>query len=184
MHFPVTPYIGHNGLALRIEVAMLRTMQSDSQILEAVQQAFMGCVRPAHFTNYNHCDECEEHDEVLRSRDVRTLTMKDVGNIGWDPLCFISPAGFAYYFPALARLALAEPTEQGWYGSQLLFHLSCEGRGERMSACTPEQRRAVVLYLRHLVETRFEIAERYLCDEDLLLTVALWSGDAGTDANV
>ena len=87
-------------------------------------------------------------------------------------------------FSALARLALAELTELGWYGSQLLFHLSYEGRGERMSACTPEQRRAIVVYLRHLVETRFEIAERYLCDEELLQAVALWSGEtnAGTDA--
>jgi hypothetical protein len=150
---------------------------SDSQVLDAVEQAFRSCVRPEHFTNYNHCDECEEHDELLRSRDLHTLSIRDVGNIGWDPICFVSPEGFAYYFPALARLALAQPDEVGWYGSQLLFHLSCDRAQERISACTPDQRNAVNAYLHHLLETRLQTARMYMCDDDLLQTIALWSAE-------
>ena len=90
-------------------------MSSDAQVLETIQQAFASSPRPRHFTNYTHCSECAEHDEVLRSRDVQTLRIEDVGNPGWDPICFISPEGFAYYVPALARLALAQPVEpHGW----------------------------------------------------------------------
>ena len=148
---------------------------SDSDILDTVEQAFKSCVRPEHFTNYKHCDECEEHDELLRSRNPHTLSIQDVGNIGWDPICFVSPQGFAYYFPALARLALAEPDKAGWYGSQLLFHLSCAGVQERISACTPEQRNAVEGYLRHLFETRLPIVTMYMCDDALLQSLALWS---------
>ena len=150
-------------------------MPSDSQILDAVEQAFRSRVRPEHFTNYNHCDECEEHDELLRSRDIHTLTIKDVGNIGWDPICFVSPDGFADYFPALARLALAQPDEVGWYGTQLLFHLSSDSAQERIWACTPDQRNAVYAYPHHLLETRRDIARMYMCDDDLLDTIALWS---------
>ena len=153
---------------------------SDAQILQIVQQAFAGCRRPEHFTNHTHCEECAEHDEVLRSRDVGSLRLEDVGNAGWDPICFISPEGFAYYLPALARLALAQPVEpQGWYGVQLIFHLRGDGRrNQRMLGCTPEQRRAVVAFLRHFIETRASLADGCLCTDDLLQAIEIWSDEA------
>ena len=58
--------------------------------------------RPEHFTNYRHCCECAEHDETLRNTTPDQLTYDDVSP-GWDPLCFITPEGFRYYFPALVR---------------------------------------------------------------------------------
>ena len=152
-------------------------MPSDVQILQAVQQAFAGCRRPDHFTNYKHCEECSEHDEVLRSRDIYTLHIEDVGNPGSDPICFTLPEGFAYYLPALARLTLEEPGEpHGWYGVQLLFHLCYDGRqNQRLLACTAEQRRAVVEFLRYLVEVRAELADRYRCTDDLFQAIEIWS---------
>lgn len=96
----------------------------DSQILEGIRRAFAGRSRPDHFTNHLHWEECAGHDEVLCLRDLDTLSIADAANPGWDPICFISQEGFRYYFPALARLTLAEPDEQcGWCGSQLFFHL-------------------------------------------------------------
>ncbi len=82
-------------------------MTTDKEILERINQAFAASPRPEHFTNHTHCCECFEHDKLLRSRDGDTLGMNDVGNPGWDPICFISPEGFAYYLPALARLTLS-----------------------------------------------------------------------------
>src|SRR5262245_43226978 len=99
-------------------------MPTDAQILTAIDAAFGAWPRPQHFTDYRHCCECAEHDELLRSRDRSTLLQADVGNAGWDPICFCSAEGIAYYFPALARFALAEPVpELDWYGWQLIFHL-------------------------------------------------------------
>lgn len=117
----------------------LVTAPSDTEILEALRQAFVGCQRPKHFTNHTHCCECAEHDELLRGRDVDTLRIGDVGNPAFDPICFITPEGFAYYLPALARLAL-EPLvdSHGWYGEQLLFHVRNDGpRNRRFLACSP-----------------------------------------------
>jgi hypothetical protein len=115
-------------------------MPSDADILQIIKQAFAECRRPEHFTDYTHCEECAEHDEVLRSRDVDTLRIEDVGNPGWDPICFTTWEGFAYYFPALARLAFAEPEyADGWYGTVLLFHLVGDGRrNRRLMARAPE----------------------------------------------
>lgn len=155
-------------------------MASDTEILQTIKQAFKGCRRPEHFTNYTHCEECAEHDEVLRSREIDTLRIEDVGNIGWDPICFTSSEGFAYYFPALARLALAEPEHaHDWYGAQLLSHLLGDGRkNRRFMACTPEQRRAVVQFLQHLVETRAALVDSYRGTDDLFQTLEIWSDES------
>ncbi len=157
-------------------------MQSDASIILTVQQAFAERLRPAHFTNFEHCEECAEHDEVLRSRDIDSLSIEDVGNIGWNPVSFTSPQGFAYYLPALVRLALAEPVDPtSWYGSQLLFGLCYNGRGnERVLACSVQERRAVVAFLRHLVETRAQLVDSYFCSDDLFQAIEYWSDE--TDA--
>jgi len=150
---------------------------SDTEILEAVRAAFGDCPRPEHFTDYRHCEECREHDDLLRSRDPESLRVEDVGNPGWNPLCFISPEGFAYYMPALARLASDEPdAAHAWYGPQLLFHLTYGGEDNRhRKSFSPTQRRAVAGLLAHLLETRAELAREHACADELIQAIDLWS---------
>lgn len=152
-------------------------MSNDAQIRGTIQRAFANCRRPGHFTNFNHCEECAEHDAMLRARDHYTLRMEDVGNLAEDPICFISPEGFAYYLPAFARLALSKPQEPfDWYGAKLLSHLCSDGRGNaRLLACTPEQRKAVVLLLQHLIETRSQLVDEYGVADDLFQALEIWS---------
>jgi hypothetical protein len=154
-------------------------MPDDAEILRQVRAAFAGYKRPEHFTDYTHCAECAEHDELLRSRDNDTLRSEDVGNPGWDPLCYVAPAGFGYFFPGLARLALSEPSPQEeWYAPQLLFHLTYGGEANRhLRAYGPEQRRAVAALLWHLVETRQKLVDARACGGDLELAFLLWSGN-------
>lgn len=154
-------------------------MTTDADILQRVQQAFAGCRRPEHFTDFTHCEECAEHDELLRARDIHTLRIEDVGNPGWDPICFISPEGFAYYLPALARLALAEPDSvHGWYGGQFFWHLCYNGRKNALwLVCTPEQRRVVVELLRHIAETRASLVDSELLTDELFQAIEIWSDE-------
>lgn len=77
-------------------------MKNDAAILAVIDAEFGAVPRPEHFTDFTHCCECAEHDEALRSRDRASLRIEDVGNPGWDPLCFCSAEGIAYFFPALA----------------------------------------------------------------------------------
>jgi len=150
---------------------------SDSEILAKINAVFGACRRPWHFTNYTHCDECAEHDELLLSRDRYSLRIEDVGNPAWDLIYFVSVQGFVYYLPALARLALEEPAERcEWYGGQLCSHLIYNGpRNERFLACTPKQRRAIADFLRHLVETRSSLADYWGCADDLVRALEIWS---------
>lgn len=148
-------------------------MTSDAEILTGLRQAFAACPRPDHFTDQNHCDECSDHDQTLLARDLDTLSLADVGNPGWDPICFITDEGFRYYFPALARLALTET-----YVDQLLFHLTYDGpRNRRVLACSPAQRRAVSALLRHILETRAQLVDEYHCGDELLQAIEYWSAE-------
>jgi hypothetical protein len=149
---------------------------TDAGILSELHDAFASCERPEHFTDFRHCCECAEHDDLLRSRDRDTLQLEDVGKPGWDPLCFTSAAGLLYLMPAMGRLALDAPSaERGWYAPQLHFHLTYDGPANRiLVASSMEQRRAVVGLLRHIVESRAGLCEDYDCRDDLLDAVALW----------
>lgn len=62
--------------------------------------------KPAHFANYRHCCEGAEHDQTLLAFDVDSIGLAQLGNPGWDPLCFSSAEGLMYYLPALIRLTL------------------------------------------------------------------------------
>jgi hypothetical protein len=150
---------------------------TDTEILVLIDEAFGREPRPEHFTDYRHCCECAEHDELLRSRDPATLTIDDVGNPGWDPLCHISAEGFRYFLPALARLALDPPrSAAGWYLPQLLFHLNYQGSDNRhLLAATPCQRQAVVQMLLHIGESHGELVREYDEAEELAMTIALWA---------
>lgn len=153
---------------------------TDSEALEEVYTAFSAAPRPDYFTNYTHCEECAEHDELLRSRDLTALSIEDVGSVGWDPICFISEEGFAYYLPALCRLALDSPVERyGWYGTQLAWHLIVDGpMNRRFMFCSPEQRRAVANFVAHLILTKSDLAEDHCSSEDLIKAHDVWSESA------
>jgi len=151
-------------------------MAYDADVLAEIDAAFGAVPKPEHFTDFEHCEECSEHDETLRSHDRESLEVSHVGNAGWDPLCFCSPIGLAYYLPTLARFALAEPTyNYGWYGDQFLFHVIYAGEENRLLRfCSPEQRRAIAALLVHIVETRATESYVISSQDELLRAHELW----------
>jgi hypothetical protein len=136
-------------------------MPTDANVLASVVAAFGDCPRPEHFTDFSHCEECADHDELLQSRDRSTLSIADVGNPGWDPVGFCTPQGMAYYMPALARLSLDEPTDEfGWYGSLLVFHLGPAGNQRQFyEYCSLQQRASIALLLGHFIESRGSLSD-------------------------
>ena len=134
--------------------------------------------KPEHFTNYWHCCECAEHDQTLLSCDVDSIGLAELGNPGWDPLCFCSPEGFVYYMPALVRLTLDtldDPTQS--YLDQMLFHLIKDGPGNSLvSACNESQRKFVAAFLEYLISEHSEqIASEVFASDDILKAHAIWS---------
>jgi hypothetical protein len=142
--------------------------------------------KPDHFTNYLHCCECAEHDETLLAADVDSIGLEQLGNPGWDPLCFTSPDGFLYYMPAVVRLTLDtidKPTES--YLGQMLFHLIKDGPGNMLvSACNEVQRKFVAQFLEYLIAQHSnQISAEVFASDDILKAHEIWSRQA-TSGNV
>ena len=155
-------------------------LESDSSAaLARVEQAFEDVPQPEHFTNYAHCDECADHDAVLRSKTRDTITRDDLGTMGWDPITFSTVEGKAYYLPALARYALLPNlwTDRDWYLPQLLWHLGYEGAGNALLQwCSPEQRAAIHRLLRQVEAARGDLLDQYGEREELASVIELWAG--------
>jgi hypothetical protein len=132
--------------------------------------------KPAHFTNYRHCCECAEHDETLLAYDVNTIGREQLGNPGWDPVCFVSPEGFLYYLPALIRITLdtmAKPQER--YLDQLLFHLIRDGKDHALvRACSPEQRAFIAGFLEYLIDQYAAEVDECTYADDILKAYDMW----------
>ena len=149
----------------------------DQVVLAHIDLVFSSVQKPEHFTNYAHCDECAEHDEVLLRRTRETLQRTDLGNAGWDPLSFCSPEGIAYLFPALARFSLIPDvwTDNDWYIDQFLFHLSYQGPENKFLLwCDADRRAAVYNLLRHLAYSRQELTRDAACDKALSVATSAW----------
>ena len=146
------------------------------EILDVVDQAFGASPRPEHFTDFLHCDECAEHDELLRSRDRDTLTFDDVGNPGWDPLTASSPAGIAYVMPTLVRMAVTDQDRFGmlWFAGHLMTHFWHGGRYNKyLAAFDRSQRATVVALAEFLINERSQESGSYA--EDLLQVHDYWT---------
>jgi hypothetical protein len=134
--------------------------------------------KPAHFTNYKHCCECAEHDETLLNSDIDSIGLEQLGNPGWDPLCFCSPEGFIYYMPALVRLTLdtiENPQES--YVDQLVFHLIRDGSGnDLVKVASDEQRRFVSNFLEFLtINYSAQLDDGTFTRDDIMKAHAIWS---------
>lgn len=152
-------------------------MSTDADVIAAIDAAFSGVARPDHFyRNPVHCDECAEHDELLRTHDRFALTMEQIGHMSWDPVTGASPHGFAHLVPALVRLVFStEDDPIGWYGEQFIFHLERDGkRNERWLYCSPEQRAAVAATLEHLIDTRAGLLEQYMVEHEVFRVLDIW----------
>jgi hypothetical protein len=132
--------------------------------------------KPAHFGNYQHCCECAKHDETLLAHDVDSIGLQQLGNPGWDPLCFSSPEGIIYYMPALVRLTLDTiNSPQDRYLGQMLFHLIKDGPNNRLvTACTTGQRNFIAGFLEYLIENHSSQIDDCYCSWDVLRAHEIW----------
>lgn len=112
------------------------------EVLAAIDAAFREEPRPAHFVRQpNHCEECADHEAVLQATTRESISLAEVGNPGWDPLCYVTDDAFRHLFPGLARLALG--SGEDYYLDQFLFHLE----SGRVDALNPAQAAAVAVLL-------------------------------------
>jgi hypothetical protein len=143
--------------------------------IEEAQKLFGSVPRPRRFTDVQHCCECAEHDELLRSHDPDSIGHRELGSPAWDPICFTTTAAFRYYFPALVRLAVQGQGEH-YYLDQFLFHIISDGPGnDRWKSFSSEERSYVAKLLRYFLDTRAEEIEQNNDADHLMTALRIWS---------
>ena len=131
--------------------------------------------KPAHFTDYLHCDECKEHDQTLLGSSIENISLNELGNPGWDPISFSNDDGKRYFMPALIRLSL-ETINAELYFSQLLFHLESDGpKNSLVVSCTPEQRHFIALFIAHMLDQYPEQIDKNAITEETFAVYQIWS---------
>ncbi len=150
-----------------------------AELTQRVERAFSDTPRPARFTDRGHCCECAEHDDTLGAFDRETIGLDQLGNPGWDPLCFVLPAAFLYYFPAMVRLVL-DPDGADGYLEQFLFHVAYEGEDSRFFRhFSQPQRQATLDVLRYLRADKAGRLKEWNLEGELEQALALWTKLAG-----
>jgi len=145
------------------------------QIELYVEQVFSGNAIPENYTNRDHCDECAEHDETLRSYTPKSIGLEQLGNAGWDPICFVLPKAFKYYFPALVRLSLDSEGSNG-YLDQFLFHVTYQGEDSRFFKHFSKAERGATLKVLQYIESNMDdLVHGWNLDNELKEAIGLWS---------
>ena len=162
---------------MRSEGAIFQLAQSNQMNWAQQAKLLFNTPKPEHFTNYRHCCECAEHDQTLLTFDIDSIGLEQLGNPGWDPLCFSSPEGLIYYMPALVRITVnTVDSLQESYLDQLLFHLIKDGPGNRLvCACNEEQREFIAQFLEHLITNHVESINDICAADEILRAHEIWS---------
>ena len=129
-----------------------------TDVLVAIRRAFADVPRPEQFTDCRHRSDRAEHEETLRAHTPDTIGLEQVGNAGWDPLCFVTIAGFKYFMPGLARLAVGRG-----YIAEFLFQLN----DDRIAGFTIEQRLATLQLLEFIRDEMPDEVEKWMAEDEL-----------------
>jgi hypothetical protein len=131
--------------------------------------------KPEHFTDFTHCEECEEHDQTLLNATILTIGLEELGNPGWDPICFCNEIGKMYLTPAFVRLSL-ETVNSEFYFGQFLFHLEHNGENNKyFLACSPAQRSFLAEFIGYMISSFASEIERNFYTEEALRAYEIWS---------
>ncbi len=145
--------------------------------MDWVQEAkrIFAATKPEHFTNYGHCEECAEHDQTLKNSDVDRIGLDELGNPGWDPICFCSDEGKKYYMPAFIRLSL-ETVHGDYYLGQLLFHLEGDGEDNALFlSCSTEQRQFIASFITYMIHRYADQVDSNCYTDNALRVHEIWS---------
>jgi len=146
-----------------------------TDIQTRVKEVFASNAAPEKYTDRNHCEECAEHDETLRTFTPETIGIDQLGNPGWDPICFVLPDAFKYYFPALVRLAL-EAEGLNSYLEQFLFHVTYQGENSRyFKYFSKAEREAALDVLRYIRSSMKRPVKEWGLESELDEAIELWS---------
>ncbi|HKI48902.1 MAG TPA: hypothetical protein VKA69_06225, partial [Desulfobacteria bacterium] len=73
---------------------------------EKAYSAFSAFMRPEQSTNYLDFEDAE-FNRTLLSATRQSLTIEQLGTVGWGPISLMNPEALAYFMPRLIKLAVS-----------------------------------------------------------------------------
>ena len=146
------------------------------QLIANAYQVFSEIEKPQHSTNYSHCEECAEYDEMLSTVEKRDLSIEQIGTVCWGPVPFLTPEATAYYIPRLIELAAegVENKDLEPYFNQFI-NTVCEGpSGRQYSLFGDVHRRAVASVLIYIKSNYYDLVCEHCWGEELDKACANW----------
>jgi hypothetical protein len=146
------------------------------QIISDAYRVFSSFSRPEHFTNYDHCEECAEHDETMRECSLSDIGPEQVGNPGWSPIPFLTDDAFGYVLPRLLEMALENisNSDSDPFVFQYLLALTPLPENRSFSYFTPEQINTVRQSLYYIRDQLGSLVADECCEENLDEAITLW----------
>jgi len=147
-----------------------------SLILNNLYETFSEHKRPSHFTDYQHCPECNDHDQMMLSATLETLDSEHLGNAGWSPFSFLTVDGFSHYMPRIMELAI---TGKGnvhgeFFLTDFLFHLNPSEDYDRFTSYSYEQCKSILDALLYTQEKYKSEIEDEFSVEDMESAISYW----------
>jgi hypothetical protein len=148
-----------------------------SKIISSLYSAFALRIRPDHFTKFDHCPECAEHDESLRDLELNEIGPTQVGHRGYGPISFLTAEALAYCMPRFLEMVLMdEKNNQGDdFIGDLILHLVPTENFDRFSGYTSKELTAVLDTLDYIYESMQGVVKRNSIERELEDAILYWS---------
>ena len=149
---------------------------SKEEIINDAYRAFSSFLRPEHFTDYTHCEECAEHDATMRSCSLPDIGANQVGNPGWSPIPFLTEQAYGHVMPRLLELALNNSfnSDNDPFVFQYLLALTPTPEHRKLDNFTPEQARVILNSLCYIRDNMMGVIEDECCQSNLVEAITLW----------
>ncbi|MCA6059507.1 hypothetical protein HUF18_06925 [Thalassolituus sp. ST750PaO-4] len=148
-----------------------------SKIISNFYSAFALRSRPDHFTKFDHCPECAEHDESLRAVELSAIGATQVGYIGYGPISFLTAEALAYCMPRFLEMVLLDgQNDQGDdFIGDFILQLVPRENFDRFSGYTNKERTVVLDTLDYIYESMHEVVKRNSIEKELEDAILYWS---------
>lgn len=155
----------------------VRHNMNREEIIAQAYKAFGEFDKPIHSTNYQHCEECNEYDELLRDVKRANLSVEQIGTVCWGPVAFLLPEAMAYYMPRFIELAVenADNKENDPYIVQFINQIGLNRNRESFSLFREIHVSLVFQALTYINENYREIVEYECWEDELDKSIIEWS---------
>lgn len=157
-----------------------KSKMKQGEIIKKAYDLFGSFEKPLLFTLHGKDDndpECRDHDENLRDTTCQTLTISQIGPVGYSPVPNFTSQAMAYFLPRLIEFAVRNESDSDGDPYIIRFINSMLGGpdSKQFELLNNEQREIVHKTLLYAKRKYFKVIENECWDDDLNIALNKWN---------